>query len=547
MICPKDIPISADKGGNGIDILIKNGRIIDGTGNPSYHADIGIKGEKISFIRKNHEVDAFRVIDAGGRIVCPGFIDAHSHTDCTILLNPRAESSIRQGITTEIVGNCGMSAAPISQAAKSKGAGGFGSFKGLDVPPCSFGEFLDLVREMGTSVNLAWLVGHNTVRSMAGVSGTQVSEEQFKKMEKEIEEALEAGALGLSTGLEFEPGRSANKEEIVRLAKVVGRYGVIYASHIRNRDASVCEAVKEFIEIVNRSGTRGEISHLNIRHNTGAPAGAWLKAVNAIEDARKQGLDILADMTPLKCGIGQMSGILPPWIRAEGIEDTVKKLLDPNVRGRLRKDCDRYWRFIHRGEWERVRMQSNPVYPELNGLTFIEISRLWNKDPWDCYFDILAAAGPLLDSIVLVAQLFTAEHLREAISHPLFMLVVDGYSTRIDGDLAEQTRYPLHFMGMTHFITHHVREKKTLTLEEAIRKMTSMPAGHFGLRRRGLLKEGYQGDLVVFDYDSLEEASTVERPLAYVRGVEHVIVNGVQVISEGNHTGARPGRNLLRG
>jgi N-acyl-D-amino-acid deacylase len=191
-------------------------------------------------------------------------------------------------------------------------------------------------------------------------------------------------------------------------------------------------------------------------------------------------------------------------------------------------------------------MQSNPAFPEVNGRTFPEIAALWGKDPWDCYFDILAAAGPWMDGIVLVARLFTEEHVREAVSHPLFMLVVDGYSTRTDGPLAEQTRYPLHFMGMVHFLTYHVRERKALSLEEAIRKMTSMPANHFGLRDRGVLRAGALADVVVFDYDGLEEVSTVEQPLAYARGVEHVLVNGVPVVDAGRHTGARPGRNLLR-
>jgi len=192
-------------------------------------------------------------------------------------------------------------------------------------------------------------------------------------------------------------------------------------------------------------------------------------------------------------------------------------------------------------------MQSNPAFPEINGKSFPEISKMWGKDPWDCYFDILAAAGSDMDGIVLVARLFTEEHLREAIAHPLFMLVVDGYSSRVDGPLADQTRFPLHFMGMIHFLTYHVREKHTLRLEEAVRKMTSMPATHFRLRRRGLLCPGFFADVVVFDPNRLEEGSTLQDPLRYARGIDHVLVNGRPVISKGQHLGTRPGRNLLRG
>jgi len=529
-----------------LDILITNGSVVDGTGRPAFPADVAIQGDRIVEVGKIEGGATGRVIDATGKIVCPGFIDAHSHTDATIWANPTAESTIHQGITTEVVGNCGMSVAPAPEAARQEGAGGFGRFTGVETPACGFGEFLERLARRGTSNNLAWFVGHNAVRNLAGVRGPEATADQFLVMERAVHDAMQAGALGLSTGLEFEPGRAAPTEEIVRLTRVAGQYGGLYASHIRNRDARVQEAIEEFLEIVRRTGTRGEVSHLNIRHNTGAPEGAWHRAVETIERARREGLDVLTDMTPLIYGIGQMAAILPPWIRVEGPGPAAELLRDAAVRTRLRTECDRYWRFIHRGEWDRVRMQSNPAFPEVNGRTFPEIAALWDKDPWDCYFDILAAAGPRMDGIVLVARLFTEEHVREAVSHPLFMLVVDGYSTRTDGPLAEQTRYPLHFMGMVHFLTYHVRERKALSLEEAIRKMTSMPANHFGLRDRGAIRPGGLADVVVFDLGALEEVSTIEQPLRYARGIEHVLVNGVSVLAGGHHTGARPGRNLLR-
>jgi N-acyl-D-amino-acid deacylase len=241
-----------------------------------------------------------------------------------------------------------------------------------------------------------------------------------------------------------------------------------------------------------------------------------------------------------------MAGILPPWLRAEGVEKAIEMLKDPGTRKRLRNECDRYWRFIHRGEWDRVRMQSNPVFPEINGLDFNQIAALWNKDHWDCYFDILASAGNGMDAVILVARLFSDEHLKETIRNPLYMLVVDGYSTRVDGPLAEETSFPLHFMGMIYFLTHHVRKIKTLSLEEAIRKMTSMPATHFRLKDRGLLRKGMYADIVVFDYERLGTVSTMEKPLAYVKGVDHVFVNGTHIINKAEHTGLRPGRNLLR-
>lgn len=528
-----------------VDLLIKNAFIIDGTGSSGYHGDIVVQRDRIIDIGQLDYVEAKQTIDAAGKIVCPGFIDAHSHTDATILANPTAESTIRQGITTEIVGNCGNSSAPITEALRRQGSGGLHVFPDDDKKEYSFGEYLELVEMMGTSNNLAWLIGHNTVRLAAGVHGAKVREEQFQTMERLISEAIECGAIGFSTGLEFEPGRSSTSEEIDRLVKILKKYDAIYTSHIRNRDAKVLEALDEFLEVIRNNGVRGEVSHLNIRYNTGEPERAFDRCIDRIDRARAQGFDVLADMTPLNYGIGFLTAILPPWLMEKGTKTAAKLLRDPTVRVRLRGDCDRYWRFIHKGEWDRVRVQDNPAYPEINGLDFYTIAQKWGKDPWECCFDILTACGEKMNEIVLVARLFTDEHLKETISNPLYMLVVDGYSTRIDGELAVKTAFPLHFMGMTYFLTHHVRNEHTIALEEAIRKMTSMPANHFRLSGRGLIKKNYYADIVVFDFENLDTVSTIEEPLAYVKGIEHVIVNGIQVIKNGLHTGARPGRNLI--
>jgi N-acyl-D-amino-acid deacylase len=411
----------------------------------------------------------------------------------------------------------------------------------------SYADFLDQVSGMGMSCNLGWLVGHNTVRGAAGVVGESVTEDQMRTMENLVRESMEAGVLGLSTGLEFEPGRQAGAEEIVRIARVVGEYDGYYASHIRNRDAHLQEAVEEFLHIVEASGTRGEVSHLNVRHNTGAADGAWQRAVDTIERRRAGGLNVLMDTTPLLYGTGTMAAILPAWIRSEGPARTAELLQDAAIRERLRGDCDRYWRFIHRGEWHRVRLMGSAEYPELTGRTFVEISDFWGRDPWDCFFDILSAAGSRLDGVAMIGLLFTEEHMAEMIRHPLFILGVDAASSQVDGPLSQQTRHPLNFAGMIHYLTHHVREKHTLSLEEAVRKMTSMPATHFGLRQRGLLASGYMADIAVFDFDGLQEHATMEQPLAYSQGVEYVLVNGRLVLDQGEHTGARPGRNLLRG
>ncbi len=529
-----------------MDVLIRGGSVIDGSGAPAYPADVAIDGERIAEIGALEAAQARRVIDATGKVVCPGFVDPHSHSDWSLLANPTAESTIRQGVTTEVVGNCGWSYAPVTHLSAPQQLGRMRTFAyNGPIEWSSFGEHLDFLSRAGHTPNLAWFVGHNAIRWAAGVRGPRPSEEQLRQMEEFVREAMEAGALGMSTGLEFNPGREATTEELVRLNAVAGSLGGWYTSHIRNRDTHLLAAIDEFLRIAREGGTRAEISHLNVRHNTGAPEDGWRRAVERMAAAREDGLDVLADTTPLRDGIGQMAGILPPWVLADGAEAAAELLRDRRVRERLRGECDRYWRFIHRGEWHRVRVQATPDFPELEGKSFPQISELWGKDEWDCYFDILAASGPALESILWVGELFTDAHLAEMISHPLFNLGVDTFTSRDSGPLAEVTRHPLSYAGHVHYLTHHVREQGTLRLEEAIRKMTSMPAEHFGLDR-GRLAAGRPADVVVFDYGELDDVATLDNPVAYAHGVEHVLVNGVVVVEDARHTGARPGRHLAR-
>jgi len=532
-----------------LDVLIRGGWVVDGTGNPSYPADVALEDGRIAEVGRIHEgATANRVIDASGKIVCPGFVDPHSHSDFTVLTNPTAESTIRQGVTTEVVGNCGWSYAPVTDFSAAMMLGRLRTFA-YEGPLewSTTGEFLDFVGRGGHSQNLAWFVGHNAVRLAAGVSGSAPSEEELGVMEGFVREAMDAGALGMSTGLEFEPGRGAPTEELIQLNSVAGEYeGAIHSSHIRNRDANLLRSIDEFLEIARIGGTKAEISHLNVRHNTGAPDRGWERAVEMMAESREHGLDVLADTTPLRDGLGQMAAILPPWVMEGGAQEAAVRLRQPGVRKRLRGECDRYWRFIHKGEWDRVRLQGSREFPGLEGKTFPEIARVLGKDEWECFFDILAAEGAALESALMVGRLFTDEHLAEMIGHPLFCLGVDTFTSTTDGPLSQVTKHPLAYSGHVHYLTHHVRELGTLRLEDAIRKMTSMPAVHFGLQDRGFLRSGYAADVVVFDFDELADVSTDEQPLAYARGVEHVLVNGALVVEDGQHTGARPGMQLLR-
>jgi N-acyl-D-amino-acid deacylase len=529
-----------------LDILIQNGWVADGTGNPTYPANIAIQGDRIVEVGRLEGAEAGRVIDATGKIVCPGFVDTHSHSDRTILANPTAQSTIRQGVTTEIVGHCGHSHAPIV----TTGAGSASAhnlremgFEG-EVAWSTFAEYLDHVQRMGTSCNLGWMVGHNTVRFAAGLTGPEYSAEQMRAMQAHVREAMEAGAMGISTGLEFEPGRRATTKEVVRVAQVVGEVDGYHASHIRNRAVHFQEAIDEFIEITRRSGTRGQVAHLNVRYNTGEKEDTWQQAVDTLVRARLEGLDVAADCTPYQDGEGLPRAILPDWVMADGPARAAQYLSDPETRMQLRTQCDRYWSFIHRGDFDRVTISRSDRHPELMGKNLVEIGELWGKHPWDVLFDLLVLAFRGEDRIAYVGRLFTEAHVIAQITHPLINLGVDAVTSATEGPLSKTYMHPLPYAGMIHYLTYWVRQKKALSLEEAIRKMTSMGATRFGLRDRGQLRGGAYADVVVFDYQALDDGATPEQPVAYCKGVEYVLVNGVPVIDGGEHTGARPGRTV---
>ena len=259
-----------------------------------------------------------------------------------------------------------------------------------------------------------------------------------------------------------------------------------------------------------------------------------------------EGFDIEADTTPFKHGIGKMTGMLPRWLIDEGYPEVAKALKDNLVRARLREDCDRYWRFIHKGQWHRVLLQSSLHLPEYNGLSFPEIAKLHKKDEWDCFFDILQASGPEMDDLILVGELFTEEHLAEMVSHPDFSLGVDGYTSVDKGPLSEVTMSQHPYSGHIEYLAHHVREMKTISLETAIHKMAAKPANRFGIKKRGILKEGNFADVVVFDPTNVRTRSTVQNPRAYPEGIQLVVVNGTVAVKNGDHTGSMTGKVLRR-
>jgi len=531
------------------DILIKNGRIVDGTGNPNYVADLAIKDGIIQYIGNNPNIEADLTINASGKLVTPGFIDSHSHSDATIWANPECQSTVRQGVTTEIVGQCGM-VGPLfaKHSIESKPGQPLTIYEALP-PEGSFKTVFPRIEDMGVSENLMFMCGHNKLREIAGIATSEYTEEQFSIMERHLREALESGYAGFSSGLEFLPGLLATSEEISRLVGIVKEYDGIYTSHIRNRDSDVIAALEEFIDVIQTHRIRGIVSHLSIRENTGAPDNALRDCISRLHEIRdSEGLNILTDMIPSLYAMGPMVTLLPAWVTAGGWENARKILADPQQRRILRTDCDRYWRFIHRGEWDRVRVQFAPAFPEIAGLSFPEVAKKWQKDEWDCLFDILMSARHLTEvrHTTMTSRAFSEEDVVESITDPLFMWAVDGYTSVVDGPLAAETSNPKHYKDMMYFLTHHIRDNKVISLEKGISKLTSLPASFYKLRKRGQILEGFIADINVFDLDALKVSATFENPYVYSTGMDYVLVNGVPVIAAGDHTHARPGM-VLRG
>ncbi len=545
------------------DCIIRNGKVFDGAGSPWFRADVGIKDGKITSIGDLSTAEAERIIDAKETglgedprnafthlAVAPGFIDCHNHGDFTLLAGKVADSMIRQGVVTQIVGHCGFSPAPVNDRNRDSAEHLIGR-----VPPpdnhitwTSFDEYLAVLDSKGLVTNITHLVGHLTIRqAVIGPDERPATKKEIELMKGFLKESMDAGANGLSAGLEFFPARCTEPEEIKALCTVAAKYGGLYVPHIRNRDQFYETAVEEALWVARETGVNLQLAHLNCRENNGAAEGAWEKVVALLERARDiEGVDVTTDTIPYAWGPGGYLTILPAWVLNDGIEITIDKLKNPDIRQRLSGECDRYWRFIHRGQWERVMLSTCKSHPEFVGKTFTEIAALWEKAPWDCYFDIIIDEGVDAEGLHLYGRLFDEGHVQDMVTHPLFMLASDAYPQAASGPLSQAAKNLGSFGWTARVLGHYVREKKILTTEDAIRKMTSFPATKYGLKDRGLLKEGMVADIVVFDPDVITETGTIDYPNRYPTGIEYVLVNGKLVVDQGTYTGDMNGELIRR-
>lgn len=514
------------------DVIIRNGTVVDGTGKLPYYADIAIVGDKIDYIGNLKGVSAPLEIDAHHKYVTPGFISSHTHSDRTILDYPTCENAVYQGITTEIVGNCGLM--NIAYLQDEDGA----------YPKDAFGKLLDKVDATGTSMNTAWLCGHNALRKVADLYAKDYTPEQMQTMKDHLKEAMEAGYIGLSTGLEFVPGVVSRPEEVEELAQVVVPYDGNYSSHMRDEGYFVLEAVNEFLNVIRKTGLRGTVSHLNIKYDNGVPNDYLFKGMQMLKNAREiEHLNVYCDMIPSCYAPGGAMAMLPAWLYADGWDKAREILADPAGREKVKNDLDRYWRFLAYGQWDRLLYITCPFNPEISETPFAKLVEQSGKEPVDVFLDVMMSAKTMdeMNKVGLVGQVFGEQILVDSVvKDPIYMWQTDSEVFTEDSGKG----CALDYMSMSYFFVRYVRELGAISIEDAVKKVGSVPAQHFGLQKRGVLEQGYYADINVFDLNELKINSTFQDPFHYSSGMDYVIVNGKPVIAKGEYTGERSGRVL---
>jgi N-acyl-D-amino-acid deacylase len=525
------------------DLIIKDGMVLDGTGSSAWSADLGIAGDTITAIGSIQPEQGKKVLEVKGLQVCPGFIDIHTHSDGIILAYPGADSRVRQGITTEIAGNCGDSAAPLSGIDAEQRRKDWREKSEVEADWTDVASYLDLLEKTGIAINQALLIGHGTLRQNAiGLVDRPFSPQEMKQILYALEEGLEQGAVGLSTGLEYAPGIYAPTSEIVELACLVARHDGLYASHIRDEEQLLLEAVNEALEIGRQAGVRVEISHLKA---SGRPN--WNKqnaALALLEDGRQKGINVLADAYPYTAFSTGLTILLGSWVREGGSAAIVQHLQNSTERARIRKEvAERIEKDL--GSFDlmvisRVQTERNR---QLIGKNLKEIGEIWGIEPVDAMLRLLEEEEA---SVSFIGHGMSEENVERVLSHPLVMIGSDGWSMAPTGKAAESRPHPRSYGAFARILGYYVREKKLFDLPTAIKKMTSMPASQSGISDRGRIAVGMKADLVVFNAQTIKDEATFESPHRFASGIDHVLVNGIPVLEKGEPTGARPGRALRK-
>lgn len=524
------------------DLIIKGGHVFDGLGNEPQQADIGIKGGFIKAIGSLSATKAERAIDAKNLAVCPGFIDAHEHSDINLLVNPKAESSIRQGITTLVSGNCGGSPFPVADEIYEEMKKNLKELYQIDLTWTDIGGFFSKLEESGIALNYSSLVGQGTIRgAVMGFNDRPPSENELERMKSMVAENIEGGALGLSTGLEYAPGSYAKNDEIEELCRVAARYGGVYATHMRDEGDRLLESLDESIDAAKKTGVSLQISHFKIAYPRN-----WHKVDDAlarVEKAKEDGVAIFCDRYPYIAGSTGLSFYFPLWARQGTTEEFLARLKDPKLENRIRSYLSEQEKKL--GSWDKVVISAvvSEGNKKFEGKSVLEGAKETSKTPHAFMRDLLIEEK---NRVGMVTFMMNEENLKKILAHPLVGVGTDGSAIAPYGLLHQGKPHPRHYGTFPRVLGKYIREEKILTLPEMLKKMTSLPAQKFGFMRRGVLKPECYADVVIFDKDKVIDKATWTDPHQYPVGIEYVIVNGKVVIERGDHTGNLPGRVLRK-
>jgi N-acyl-D-amino-acid deacylase len=543
LLCAAPHPLLAQ---TAFDLVITNGHIIDGTGSPWYSGDLGIRDGKVAAIGNLSGAPRQRTIDAAGKVVAPGFIDMLGQSELTILVDPRLPSKIYQGITTEMTGE-GGSIAPLNDAIIQADRAGYEHYK-ITPDWRTFRQYFARLEKQGMGINLGSYVGATQVRRMVlGDDNKQPTPEQLEQMKALVRDAMKDGAVGVSTALEYAPAPYAKTDELIALAAEGGKFGGIYATHMRSESDSVLEAIDEALRIGREAHIPVEIWHIKVAGKNNW--GRMPEVVAKIDAARAAGTDVTANTYAYTAWFNDLSAFIPQWAHDGGTTKLVERLKDPATRERIRKDMltpskdwDNEWQEVPGPDAIMIGVVQNPKALPLEGKRLSEIAKQWNKDPMDALFDVLIEDPSTGVAVFGMSQ----PDVTLALQQPWVSIDNDSSGTSPDGILGQEHPHPRAYGTFPRILRKYVREEKALTLEDAIRKMSALPAQRLSLTDRGVLKANIWADVVIFDPATVHDLATFDNPNQLSEGMEYVLVNGVPVIDHGKMTGNLPGK-VLRG
>ncbi|MFA4838635.1 MAG: D-aminoacylase [Candidatus Neomarinimicrobiota bacterium] len=518
---------------NRFDLIIRNGQVLDGLGTPARRLDVGIRNGKIIALGDLSAVEADEIIDVAGMIVSPGFIDIHSHTDIELFVNPRAESKIHQGVTTEISGNCGDSPFPLTPEDQSEYFGKIKEKYDLDLRWRDLSGFYRSLKRAEPAVNYATYTGHGSLRAfVVGKNDVLPSFDQLRQMQKVLAESMEQGSLGLTTGLEYAPGSFAKTDELIELCKVVSGKNGIYATHIRNEDDTIESAVAEALEICRSAHVSLQISHFKTCNQAN-----WHKMdglLETVHSAAESGLPVQIDRYPYIAWSTGLTSFLPLWSRQGNTQEVLARLQDKSQLPKIREYSESRAKRI--GSWERVVIADcfTPANKKWEGRSIQSCAQECGQPAFDFIRDLLIAEE---NRVGVIGFAMNEENLKKVLASPICSIGSDGNAVAPTGKLGEGKPHPRFYGTFPRVLGKYCREEKVADLPAIVQRMTSMPATKLGLKRRGSIRNGYFADLVVFDPDTVIDKATFENPHQFPTGISHVVVNGKIAVRDGKHTG----------